>query len=454
MRSGLALLALALLPTGCRSAPVPANSAPEVRASDPFAVVAEADRLAARDLWPGFDPQAVPVAIYDGKRTLLFRHPAPPQGFLPVPGHNRVWAYAGRHPSVTANSSAELGGVRTATLMPPADSVSLRERAGVLVHEAFHVFQRERHPAWSANEVDLFAYPVDDSELLALRRMETEALRRALAARTPERSACWAHTALDLRRERFAGLPPGSVTYERGIELNEGLATYVERRATGEPDSTLLPAEEFAPEAVRQRGYRTGVTLARLLDRFSPAWRTMLKQNDSTPLDVLLSPLLDSRAESVGACVFTPPERDRIQAAAATDVNTLRSRRAEQRRAFLNQPGWRLVIAAPLFPQGFDPLNVQAIARGEVLHTRFLKLGNKAGEIEVIGRAALTEAAGAHPLFNGVRTLTVTGLASEPTITEANGVVTVRADGVSAELRGATVERAGQTVTVRLPPAQ
>lgn len=88
-------------------------------------MVDEADRLAARDLWPGFDPRTIPVAIYDGERTLLFRHPAPPAGFSPVFGRDGAWEHRGRYPSVTANSSAEIGGVLTATLVPATDTVSV-----------------------------------------------------------------------------------------------------------------------------------------------------------------------------------------------------------------------------------------------------------------------------------------------------------------------------------------
>lgn len=416
--------------------------------------MAEADRLSAQDLWPGFDPRVVPVAIYDGERTLLFRHRAPPEGFDPVPGHDSVWAYPGRHPSVTANSSEIIGGVRTATLMPATGRVALLQRAGILVHEMFHVFQGERHRGWSANEAELFAYPVDVIELIALRRLETEALQRALVARAQDRASCWARSALDLRRERFAGLPAGSVAYERGTELNEGLATYVQYRATGELNTAVLPAEAFAPEAVRQRGYASGLALARLLDRFSPTWPTTLEKNDSTFLDILLSTALDAHGQNVPSCAFAFAERARIQNAAAKDIAALRTRRAEQRRTFLEQAGWRLIVvapSAPFFPQGFDPLNVQTVASGEVLHTRFLKLGNDAGTVEVLGRATLTESAGAHPLFNGVRTLTVTGLVAVPIITQADSVVTIKADGVDAKLRGATVERTGQSVTVRLP---
>jgi len=455
MRSSVAFSVTILL-AGCRLAPGTAVPAPEAAPADAFAVVAEADRLAARDLWPGFDLRAVPVAIHDGERTLLFRHPSPPDGFEPVPGKEGVWTYPGRHPAVTANTRVELGGVATATLMAAPDTVPLSRRAGILVHEAFHVFQGERHPGWIANEAELFTYPVDDPDLLSLRRMETEALRRALLADDAERAACWGRAVVGIRGERFARMPEGAAGYEVGTEWVEGLASYVEGRALARSDSAYLSAAAPAPEAIRQGAYATGAALARLLDRLSPGWRASLERDDSTPLYRLLAGALGGSAGDSGACGFASGERDGIRTAAGADVDALRARRAGQRRDFFEQPGWTVVFAAqgtPLFPQGFDPLNVQVVRPGEVLHARWLKLGNGAGAVEVLGQAAVTEAAGAHPLFNGVRTLTITGLASEPASTVADGVVTLKADGISAELRGATVERSGQTVTVRLPPA-
>lgn len=88
--------------------------------------------------------------------------------------------------------------------------------------------QREHYPTWTANEVELFVYPIEDAKLLGLRRLESEALRRALLAQGPEEAACWVATALAMRRERFGGLPDGAVAYERGTELVEGLAQYAE----------------------------------------------------------------------------------------------------------------------------------------------------------------------------------------------------------------------------------
>lgn len=66
------------------------------------ALLAEFDRQAAKALWPGFDPRRTPLAIYDGRVTWLVRHPSPP-------------------------------------------GVDARHLAGVMIHEAFHVFQRARH---------------------------------------------------------------------------------------------------------------------------------------------------------------------------------------------------------------------------------------------------------------------------------------------------------------------
>lgn len=450
----LPALTLTLLAAGCRTtpAPVPAATASQSAAIDPASLVAELDLIAATELWPGFDLRAVPVAVFDGSRTLLLRHPSPPEGFLDHPTASNAWIFPGRHPAMTANNSVELGGVMTAAALLSNPAMSLRERAAIVAHEAFHVYQGQRHPRWVANEVELFAYPVDNASLLTLRRLETMALNRAIASSDVGESACWTRTALATRRERFGALPPGSAEYERKNELKEGLARYVQWRAGGGGSHT---ADDPPPDAVRERAYASGASLALLLDRFSPAWKGALSAADSIPLDVLLGdvPALSGEAAQ---CGFTPAERAQVASAASVDVEQLHTRRAERRQELLGQTGWRVVIAAasdsPLFPQEFDPLNVHMVAPGEVVHSRYIRLGNAAGTVEVFGRGSLTEAAGAHPLFNGVRALTVSGLATAPAMTESDGTISIKADGLTAEFRGAAVQMRGDTLTVRLAP--
>ena len=403
------------------------------------------------------------MALYDGQRTLLFRHPRPPPEFISLEGRSEARVFPGRHETVRANTAMEIGGILTATYaIDERKGRSARQLATGVLHEAFHVYQRERHPDWAGNEVELFVYPVENADLLGLRRLESEALGRALAEGDSAQAACWAAAALAKRRERFKVLNEGSAAYERGTELNEGLAQYVEVRALGERlgergrshelSGPVLPKDEFAADEVRRRSYASGQALALLLDRFEPGWPERLEKGEGASLDELLEAALSRRA--AGPCPFSDAEEARALEQARTDTRELVARNEASRRDFLDQPGWTLIVLAdrgePLFPQGFDPLNVQNLGAGEVLHTRWVKLGNSAGAMEVLDRQALTEGAGEHPLFEGVRRVVVAGLSGEPAVRQSASAVTLEATGVKGEFRGGRLERAGRTLTVRL----
>lgn len=452
MRTFALLLALLLL---ALSAPSAAAARGEKNATA-FDVMEEFERLSARPLWPGFDPRLVPVEIYDGRATYLFRHPNPPPEYKEMTGRPGVRVFEGRHESVRANSNVELGGVGVATaVLTPDKKLTPRGSAALLAHEAFHVFQRARHPAWTGNEVELFTYPFEDAEQLSLRRIESEALRRAVAARDDGAATCWARAAVDARRARFKLLSAGAAGYERGTELNEGLARYVESRAAGAKGDEL-PAGDYAPEEVRARSYATGRALGLLLDRLDPGWKRRLEDGDARTLDELLEASLAS-AKSARVCALPRAFQEAARVRANQDVETLKAKKAEWRREFFARPGWKVIVVAgesdPLWPQNFDPLNVRSLGGGEVLHTRWLKVGNASGTIEVLERPSLTEGRGSHPLFNGVSVVTAAGLSAEPEVREDGGAVVIKSEGFKAELKDASLERSGQTVTVRLPRA-
>lgn len=449
MKRFLAVLLWALLPAaiaGQTPVSVPAAAPAPTGAA---AVFAEFDRMAGLTLWPHFEPKKIALAIYDGERTFLLRHPSPPSGFVK---QGEVWVYPGQHPMMRANTHVDLAGVPTATvLLPPDGRGDARHWAATLIHESFHVFQAERHTDWSGNEMDLYAYPVADAEALALRRLETESLRRAQAAPKREDAACWARKALEMRRGRAARLPASSVAYERGTELNEGLASFVQSLALGETAGPELPAAEWSAEDVRLRIYAVGPAEAFLLDRFDPSWRAKLEAK-TAGLDELLAASLSGPAPA--ACAFTAAETAAIRERAMREAGRVDQDRRAQRQELLDRAGWKLVLVAgaePLWPQGFDPWNVAPVGGSELIHRRWVKLGNDGRVLEILNRESLTEGAGANPLANGIRKVTLTGFAVEPKVRQDGDSLVIEAEGVTAKLKGAVVERGDKLVTVKLP---
>ncbi len=414
----------------------------------PEAILQAFDAMALKRLWPGYEPGKMPVAIYDGHRTWLIRHPHPPAGFVPA---GSGWLMMeGRLEAVTANSSADINGVMTATLMP-AEGLDPATRAATMIHECFHVYQRKKHPSWVGNEAELFTYPAVDGEVLATRWKEEADLWSALRAGNDEFAKAYAKRAMVARAARFARVGEGATAYERGCELNEGLATLVEFRAAGRKAfDTPLPPRIGAEHLRNERVYAIGPAFGELLDRFLPGWEERLNKGGIASLDAALS-------ESVRAADLSglPPldpgiRRDAIRAAAEAA-----KARASERSTYLAQPGWSIeVVAAPgraLQTERFDPWNVESLDPGFVLHIRYLRLGNGDGRVEMLDQRGLTEAAGKHPLWDGVARFRVAGLAARPDLTRTkDGRWSLKAKGIEGEFGNAQVAWIGKALTITL----
>ena len=197
-RSGL-LLSVALLLT-LDAAVAPVAQQPAER--DAFAVVRAIDGTRARQVWPGFDPAEWPIAVFDGTQTILLRHPTPPSEFTqmpagaapprgPMPGQPAVFTMRGRYPALLGNSTRDIAGVRTATVIAPPtqplDNILL-----AYVEEVFHVFFLRRHANIRPNEMVRYGYPVSDAWNLERILAEDEALARALDASSLAEAAAWA----------------------------------------------------------------------------------------------------------------------------------------------------------------------------------------------------------------------------------------------------------------------
>lgn len=446
-------LSLAFLASGRAARAQSAGQATAQGAGFVRATLARFDTVTKLDLWPGFAPESVPIAIFDGTTTWLINHPSPPPGFsrsTEVPG---AFAMPGRPHSLTANTGTTLGGVPTATVMADFAHGTPRSWAAVIAHEAFHVFQAKYHATWVANEADLFTYPFGSARALALRHLEFDALRRAVRATSMEDAACWAGVAMKERADRFPLIGATSARYERMTELHEGLAQYVQTRAQQQAPIELLPDTGFGTDAIRDRGYRSGLAMGVILDRLEPGWRSSLDRADAgMGLDSLLSTAV--RAHAAGHCGFSTAQRADAAARARTDSAMREARLVRQERAALAAPGWTVRIEsgdAPLALASFDPLNVTRLSATRVLHSRMLELTHGADSVQVLQHEALTDAAGDHPLFSGIRTLTVPGIDSGLVVRHVANAIELRAAGLMGRFVDARADTTGSVITVHLP---
>ena len=458
-----------------------AEQAPQ---SDVFALLrAIDDEGASERAWPGFRLSDWPLAVFDGTRTLLVRHPAPPSEFKPLDGHPGVLAAPGRHPAVVAGSTVDLAGTRTASIFVTPGSRNVL----ALAEELFHVSWRQRHQNFRPNEMARYAYPMKDVHNRQRVLAEHEALARALEAPDAAQAVSWAATALQVRREREARLTSADRAFETDMEMMEGTANAVARTIAGmTPSDTaqrLRQQGERAAEELRWRYYDSGASICLLLDRLWAAgrpsgapskvgsaqpppssrnWKSRIDAEPETTTAALLAEVV-ARAAARPA-TFTAEELAGFERRAAAAIADLSARQVRLREDLQCRAGVHVVVEVapghdPLRVTRFDPLNLFVLDGGEVVHPRYLMLSGPDGTIDVTnpdyargsfgGVVCLTRAAGRHPLADGVRTLTLVGL-KKPRVESGRDGVTVESEGVRITLKGATLERDGDAILITL----
>ena len=427
----------------------------EIRAEpgcDVFALMEEVRRLEAVPFWPGFDPQAIPVALFDDQNTYLFNFPYPLKGFRPVEDRSGVFVFEGWHPSVLGNRRIQIDGVWVATSVPRSYSpdtgrtYTISEMAGIVIHEKFHVFQALHHPDWRPNDALLLDYPLDTPESLALRRMEIEAVKRALLALKDRDAAGWARSALDIRRERLAVLSEKYAVYEREVQRLEGIAEYIEYRACGRGIFDAPVINGFAPIAAREMGYFGGRWIATLLDRMDPGWKARMEAGEFAYLEEELENILPSSLEPNG---FSPDELRQIREEAGEAMRKKDEERKRLARNFQMKLGTSVEFVAksdPLRLEMIDPFSMEAVSERRMIHRRWLILKNDDGVVEVINRPCLTELNDRSQIVR----LVITGMSRRKPVVQwlENAVITQ--EGVTAVFKGVKVSSRGDWITIYL----
>jgi hypothetical protein len=458
-RAGFLILAVALALTG---------TADDGQIVDPFEVVAAFDRFSKMELWPGFDATMYPIAVFDGQRTLLFRHPDPPEEFRPLEGHEGVWASPGKHPAMRWNSNADIGGTPTATLLLTIEpGRSVEYEAHILFHEVFHLFSKPLHPTWRPDEMWRYSYPMIDVDNYRQLLLEEEALARAVSSETDDSAASWTAAALAIRSERSAKLSEQHSTFETALELQEGTAVYMGRSAIGIADDTDRLLEDRGPEGIRWRCYETGSAIAVILDRLLPTWKQALDAKPDTTFTELLEMAIASR--EVTLATFTNEESTSVSNRAVAAISDLEAERAAVYEDFSGR-GKRVVVRLaaedePLGTGRFNPMAVEVLNHGQVLQAHFLSANHPRGEVSLQnphyvrgsldGVVALTTPASEdHPFLYGYRQIAVSGFSGDPTVERDGDAVKIEAEGLNLEFNSATVESTEEELVITVLPAK
>ena len=410
----------------------------KVPVADIFEVMDKVDELSSLALWPGFEIPEIPVLIYDGLDTYQFHSASPHEGFIPIPEKTGVFIYEGQHPSVRGNSVVRLGDVWTATSVLSRASrrtqerYSIRDMAGIVIHEQFHVFQRTHHPEWRQNDGLLLIYPPESVESLFLRRLEKEAFKKGAVDKDAAGAAAWAKEGLKFREKRLSLVDTPFALYEKELQLTEGLSEYIEKIARGSgPLVSSSITDGIAPAGVRDLGYVEGRWIALILDKLKPDWKLLIENGEYEYLEDVLHAAVCDFDPSAG---FSVGEMTEIKAEAKNDLKQWDADKKRQIETFYNRPGYRLEIDAssnPLRIRIFEPLEIEIVGDKQVFHKIIFAAGNDSGSLRVRHHPCVTVFDESYRIVK----ILVTGLEEEPHIEEEKKLFKLDWDGISMEMK-------------------
>jgi len=411
---------------------------PIVPVADVFKVMELASKGKMDTLWPNFRVSEIPVLVCDGVNTYMFHSTPKTQGFIRSDTDPGVWVYKGRHPRVRGNSIVRLGEEWTATSVLSASSrrtgvtYDLKDMAGIIVHEQFHIFQRIHHPGWRQNDGLLLRYPDETIEALFLRRMEKEAFKRAVVSQERNKIVGWVKAALRFREDRLDRVAAHFALYEKELQLTEGLSDYIERKARGShPLNASDITNGIAPAGIRDLGYVEGRWIAMILDTLDPSWKERLEKNDNLYLEDMLKEIAyESPIPQRG---FDRVEVEAMKADAEADFSDWQTRKRAEIKHFFDAPGYRIELrcsANPCVISVFEPLEMEILDDGGVYHRLVFMAGNASGNLRILNHPCVT-------WFNDAFRLTrlmVNGLKQAPEICDGERKVIIKTPSVSIAL--------------------
>jgi hypothetical protein len=254
-------------------------------------------------VWPGYDLSEQPFIVYvPEKWALLINYSKEADGFKSYPDD---WPKIGENILYHEGQFKDLAGqlafylsvdtIRVAAVGFHGHSES--ELFKFIVHEVFHQYQYENFGEipWEREQ----KYPIQDRENTALACLEMRLLMDALeASKTDNRDGCieYLKQFVSVRDYRWKRADPFVPKYERGKELSEGSAKYVESKSFSllcqmkhesiamteiiiKDMNQRFTGNSISPEDVpRNRIYPVGGAQAFLLDYLNIDWKDKARQ--------------------------------------------------------------------------------------------------------------------------------------------------------------------------------
>ncbi|TFG74181.1 MAG: hypothetical protein E4H23_12415 [Chrysiogenales bacterium] len=422
--------------------------------ADVFEVMDKVAELSVLPFWPGFDTKKIPVAVFDGLNTYCFNAGEKPDGFSPLPKKKGVFFFAGQHANVRGNSVTRLADHWTATSVlsdhsrRSKEKYSIRDMAGIIIHEQFHIFQRSQHPDWRQNDGLLLFYPAETNETLMLRRIEKEAFKRAVGATSKDHTAGWAKEALRYREQRLRKLETVFGLYEKELQRTEGLSDYIEKiaRATA-PLSASSITNLIAPAGIRDLGYVEGRWIAMILDRLEPDWKLALENDDTRYLEDILIAAAGKFSAVIDG--FTEKEALEFKSAAEADFRAWECAKNQQLEKFQQQPGLKVEIvstANPLRIRIFEPLEIETLPGRGVYHKKIFSAHNDGSSLKILDQPCITYF---DDSFRVVK-LILNGLAADPEIDEKGNTLSLTSENVTLQIHYAKIVRGQNCILLEL----
>lgn len=422
--------------------------------ADIFEVMKEHSRLASENLWPGFNINEIPVAVYDSINTYLFFSANAPDGFNTIDSIPHVFMYQGQHPMVRGNSIIRLGERWVATSVLKRFSQRTNERysekdmAGIIVHEQFHIFQRTKHPSWRQNDGVLLIYPAEIKDALFLRRIEKEAFKQAVTARNNLDVAGWAALGLKYRNERFCQLEPHFIVYEKELQRTEGLSDYIEKVTRSlDPLNASEITSGIAPAGVRDLGYVEGRWIAMILDMLDDNWKNLLENHDSLYLEDILETEISKLSLSQKS--FPNDEIEKIRTDVEKDFNEWQVRKNDELDKYTKSNDYYVEILSrgnPFTIRIFEPLEIEILTDGGVFHRLIFSAANDKASIRIVNHPCITYFNNAYQLVK----VQMHGLKESPLIQGGEKKLMLKYDNISIELNYSEIEINGKNYIVRI----